>query len=180
MNTFFTSDLHFGHTKCIEFDNRPFASAEEMDEALIRNWNARVTAKDHVYILGDVSFHKIDRTCEILATLKGKKFLVRGNHDKIRPAARPFFEEITDYKELTTASKRHIVMSHYPIPFYNRHEYGSFMFHGHVHCSVEWELNRRIETEIRAAGIPCRMYNVGTMVHGYKPVTFEEITGLPE
>lgn len=34
---YFTSDLHFGHENVIRFDNRPFASVEEMDAELVRN-----------------------------------------------------------------------------------------------------------------------------------------------
>lgn len=33
--TFFTSDLHLGHRNIIRLCGRPFASLEEMDEALI-------------------------------------------------------------------------------------------------------------------------------------------------
>ena len=32
---FYIADMHFGHENCIKFDNRPWFSAEEMDE--IRN-----------------------------------------------------------------------------------------------------------------------------------------------
>ena len=53
---FFTADTHFGHNNVIRFCNRPFSSAAEMDEVMIRNWNARVTGGDTVYILGDMFF----------------------------------------------------------------------------------------------------------------------------
>ena len=54
----YTADLHFGHalmlseTACA----RPFASVTEMDEALIRNWQAAVKADDIVYVVGDFAF----------------------------------------------------------------------------------------------------------------------------
>lgn len=51
---YFTSDLHFGHENVIRFDDRPFASVEEMDAELIRRWNAKVDRGDLVYVLGDM------------------------------------------------------------------------------------------------------------------------------
>lgn len=51
---YFTSDLHLGHENVIKLCNRPFDSIEEMDEALIRNWNRKVTNGDTVYVLGDL------------------------------------------------------------------------------------------------------------------------------
>ena len=51
---FFTSDLHFGHENVLRFDNRPFASVEEMDAELVRRWNEKVGKGDLVYVLGDL------------------------------------------------------------------------------------------------------------------------------
>ena len=79
---FFTSDLHFGHKNILAYDNRPFNTIEEHDEALIKNWNGKVGDEDHVYILGDFSFYNANKSCEILDQLKGHKHLIIGNHDK--------------------------------------------------------------------------------------------------
>ena len=40
---FYTADLHFGHTNAIYFDKRPFKNADEMDEAIIRNYISTTT-----------------------------------------------------------------------------------------------------------------------------------------
>ena len=53
---FYTSDLHISHANVIRFDNRPYESVAEMDEALIKNWNEVVKPNDEVYILGDFAF----------------------------------------------------------------------------------------------------------------------------
>ena len=46
----FTSDLHLGHNNIIKLCNRPFNNLEEMDEALITNWNKKVKNGDTVSI----------------------------------------------------------------------------------------------------------------------------------
>lgn len=42
----YISDLHFGHANILKFDNRPFRNTEEMETALIENWNNTVSAGD--------------------------------------------------------------------------------------------------------------------------------------
>ena len=77
---YFTSDTHFDHANVIRFCNRPFATVEEMNEALITNWNRKVHRDDTVYIMGDMFFRTTDPE-PILQRLKGKKHLIVGNHD---------------------------------------------------------------------------------------------------
>lgn len=76
----FTSDQHYGHYNIIKYCNRPFSSVDEMNEAMIENWNKVVQPDDIVYCLGDVSmsFHFIEKHS---TRLVGKKYLVPGNHD---------------------------------------------------------------------------------------------------
>ena len=49
--TYFTADTHFGHQNVIRFCDRPWQTAEEMDEAMIERWNDRVRNNDTIYIL---------------------------------------------------------------------------------------------------------------------------------
>src|SRR3990167_7246288 len=78
---YFTADLHFGHKNIITFCNRPFAGTQEMNRALIDNWNSRVQKSDEVYLLGDVSFAAAEYTKHMLEQLNGKIYLIKGNHD---------------------------------------------------------------------------------------------------
>ena len=73
---YYISDLHFDHKNVIKFDNRPFSDVEEMNQALINNWNSVVQNNDTVYILGDFCWGKADRWMEILKQLKGQKVLI--------------------------------------------------------------------------------------------------------
>src|SRR5687767_6005129 len=82
MNTFFTSDTHWGHKNIIKFCSRPYASVEEMDEAMITNWNDRVRPGDTVYHLGDFTFYRReDQQRRIIDSLNGNIKLILGNHD---------------------------------------------------------------------------------------------------
>lgn len=78
----YTADLHFGHRSAIEFDNRPFADVEEMDHTLIELWNRKVSREDDVYIVGDFACRNEREEEWYLRQLKGRKYLIVGNHDK--------------------------------------------------------------------------------------------------
>ena len=58
--TFFVSDTHFNHTNIIKYCNRPFNNADEMDAALIKNWNTKVPKDGIVYHLGDFAWGSIN------------------------------------------------------------------------------------------------------------------------
>ena len=77
---YYIADLHFGHRNIISLCNRPFDNVKEMNQKLIKNWNSVVNDKDNVYIVGDL-FFKFQDIENILASLKGKKRLIIGNHD---------------------------------------------------------------------------------------------------
>lgn len=77
----YISDLHFGHANILKFDNRPFRNTEEMETALIENWNSTVSAGDTTYILGDFCWGKEPDWKRIVPLLNGNKVLIRGNHD---------------------------------------------------------------------------------------------------
>lgn len=77
---YFTSDLHFGHLKVIDYCNRPYKDLEEMHKAIITIWNQTVKEGDTVYVLGDFSLNK-KWSREIVSLLNGNKILISGNHD---------------------------------------------------------------------------------------------------
>ncbi len=102
-NIWFTSDCHFSHANVIKYDKRPFTSAQEMDETLIANWNAKVKANDIVFYLGDLSFDRdFGRTQAIAKQLKGKIHFILGNHDDERVIRKlGVFETVNDYINLS-------------------------------------------------------------------------------
>lgn len=174
-NTYYICDLHFGHANAISFDRCPFENVEEMNEALIRNWNARVTPEDTVYVLGDMFLKYKQSNTAIMAKLNGHKHLIKGNHDWGKVLEEPW-ESVQPYLEIDDESRR-VILCHFPIPFYNRARRGAIMLYGHVHNSAEWELLEKWKQECHAMEIPCNMINVGCMMPymNYTPRTLDEI-----
>ena len=81
---YYISDLHLFHENAIRFDQRPFESVQQMHDTILKNWNDRVMNGDYVYILGDVSMRgKNEDLIAFVARLKGRKVLIRGNHDDV-------------------------------------------------------------------------------------------------
>jgi len=69
---YFTADTHFGHERTRALHKRPFDNVEEMNAALIQNWNSVVGVRDVVYHLGD--FGVADR--QILQQLNGEMYFL--------------------------------------------------------------------------------------------------------
>jgi calcineurin-like phosphoesterase family protein len=184
MTTFFYSDPHYGHYNIIKYCNRPYSSAEEMDNDLVKRYNSRVSKNDTVIWLGDCGFYRDKvKAKALMDRLNGKKILIRGNHDN-KPGwmAAIGFEFVAENATIMIGKKR-VRLSHFPykVPFwtllwlrlrgikirFNQRRLkddGSFLIHGHVHKS--WP---------RQTG---KMINVSCDVWDYKPVPMKEIVRI--
>ena len=85
---YFTSDLHLGHRRIVEFCSRPFADSDEMDHALVATWNTTVGEADEVWVLGDLALGDLERSLRLVQQLHGRIVLVPGNHDRPWPGYR--------------------------------------------------------------------------------------------
>ena len=183
----YIADMHFDYDSIIAYDNRPFDSVEEMNEALIANWNRVVTdPEDLTWILGDFCSGNAERWCELLSRLNGRKALILGNHDDPSvlnaEAVRAQLEDVAEYREITDQG-RHVVLCHYPILAFRDHYFGWYHLYGHVHASYEWNVTenaKRLLQRLYVRDDVCRMYNVGAMIPamGYTPRSLDEIAGV--
>lgn len=167
---YFTADSHFCHGNIIKHCNRPFSTVDEMNEALIQNWNNKVNGNDTVYILGDM-FFRCKIPDGILGRLKGKKKLIAGNHDSswmTKTDASKYFVSVDNYMEVSVEDKL-IVLCHYPLlSWKHNNRSNSYMVHGHIHNSKKidfWPLlaNRK------------RILNAGVDINGFVPVSLDEM-----
>ena len=166
---YYTADLHLGHETVIALDQRPFASVEEMDETLIRNWNSRVTDRDRIYIAGDLIYRSKKPPEWYLEQLKGIKYLVIGNHEQaiLKSSKALSYFEAVDKMMYVKDGKHHICMCHFPIAEWNGYFRGHYHIFGHIHG----HRNRAYEMMRQEP----RAFNAGCMLHQYRPVTFEEL-----
>lgn len=163
---YFTSDLHLGHTSVLGFQNRPFENIDDMNRALIHNFNSVVKPSDTLYILGDIS-HRIpeSKANELIKRFKGRKILIKGNHDGDYDPS--LFEGIYDYLELNYEHMKYVLM-HYPLMEWNRSRYNSSIhLHGHIHSDGKYN------EENRETGI--LRYDVGVDSNNYYPVSIDYI-----
>lgn len=127
-----TSDTHFGHKNIIKYGDRPFENVEQMDEALIENWNSVVKQGDKVYHLGDVWMSNGEAAYKNLRRLNGKKRLVLGNHDDPRSAPLQVFQKIYLFRSFKEFG---LMLTHMPVHKSSliRHNEGFMNLHGHIH-----------------------------------------------
>lgn len=193
---YYISDLHFNHSRLNDFmDCRGFENCEAMNAYMIKQWNSRVNPGDEVVVLGDFCISpKGDEVNQILTQLKGKKYLIIGNHDRYlnsKEFQTNLFQWAEPYKELND-NKRKVILSHYPIMCYNGQyrldgdgQPKVYMLYGHVHNTFdEYLINdfqnqtkqyqRKIRGLDKTVNIPCQMINCFCMFSDYVPLTLDE------
>lgn len=171
---FFTSDTHFGHQPEFLWKPRGFSSVEEMDEAIIENWNKVVKPTDIVYHLGDTMLNDNAHGLECFKRLNGQIFLIYGNHDS-DTRKNLLFTELSGkmlggwYAYVIKHGKQSIYLSHYPTLTANYSSDKHFSqnvinLHAHTHQKTNF-LNPTNPF----------MYHVGLDSHSCTPVHIDEV-----
>ena len=145
---YYIADLHLDHSNVNDkLDKRGFQDVHEMNEYIIKQWNAKVKENDEVIILGDFCWSNGERANEFLKKLNGVKTLVCGNHDKNflkdKNFNRSLFRSIKDRLEISDNGRR-VVCSHYPEIFYNGQYRGAYMLYGHIHDTQDTQLLKQL------------------------------------
>ena len=159
------SDTHFGHEKtCTVFKRadgsplRPFTSAEEMDDEMVRRWNERVRPNDKVYHLGDVVINR--KALKTLSRLNGDKVLIKGNHDIFKlDEYTEYFRDVRGYHVMNG-----MILSHIPVHEESLARFGTNI-HGHLHY-------HRVKKD---GVIDVRYHCVCVEQTDYRPILFEDV-----
>lgn len=191
MTRWFTSDLHFSHARIIELAYREFNSVEEMNEEIIKRYNAIVKPDDEVYFLGDCCMGQLVNSLPLLGLLNGRKYLILGNHDrpsklyhhKSEERRQEWFVKYSEYfisiheELIIEINNEQVLLTHLPYdnPNYVDHSYegrykefqpinkGLFHLHGHQHSKVAVKGNE---------------IDVGVDGHFFTPWSEEEIIAV--
>lgn len=159
---FFIADPHFGGEAIIRYENRPFASAEEMDKKLIENWNHVVEKEDTVYVLGDFSdYANAEKDRYILSRLNGTKILIMGNHDR---HCKPEEWRSIGFAECSPwpiVYKEFFLLSHEPLYINANMPYANI--YGHVHGNPSYT-----DCSVQSACVSVERI-------GYTPVSMEQL-----
>lgn len=177
---FFTSDTHFNHKNIIGSCHRPFSSVEEMNKAIIDNWNEKVPTDALVFHLGDFAWGSNMKLYEdLIGSLNGRIILVKGNHDEKnlpKNTARllELFEGITN-QIYCLIEGRYVYMNHYPFlcygGVYREDNDKVYQLFGHCHYG-------KIQTGLdmpRAKFLLPTQYDVGIDNNDYTPISWNEV-----
>ena len=167
---YYTADLHLGHANVIRHCNRPFETVDEMDAALIANWNRRVQPKDTVYIVGDLLFRNMRPANGYLGMLNGRKTLILGNHDHTwikRIDAEKAFAAVANMLTIKDGAKT-VVLCHYPMLSWHGSGRGSLMVHSHIHNNTNADYWPYLQSHPN-------ILNAGVDVNGFMPATLDEL-----
>ena len=172
---FFCSDSHYGHYNICKYCHRPFQSRSEMDQTLIKNWNAVVPEDGIVVHCGDFMLphnEDIKEYNKYLNQLHGRVLLLRGNHD------RASLDWVSD-KLIAVRDQAMIVVDgvkifaqHYPCAAFN----GDYHVYGHIHTLADgtcYGIDGDVTKVMRK-----NTYDVGVDQNGYTPVSYWQLCDI--
>jgi len=137
-----TADTHFGEAEALTMFGRPFASATDMDEALVDAINASVMRSDLLLHLGDFCGpHPEGRKAQVAHARRMRErirckrvALVRGNHDPSSSRFESLFERVDDLRSWREPSDRvRVNACHWPLRLWRGQFKGAVLLHGHAH-----------------------------------------------
>lgn len=188
MNTWFTSDTHFGHTNISgpgvsrwKSGYRDFDSVWEMNKALVEGINKYVKEDDILYHLGDWSFGGIHNIKIFRDSIICKNIhLVLGNHDEhIVDKEVKFHDDSFNPIELFSSvqdvlnlqlGRTELFLSHYSHRVWNGSHKGIVHLYGHSHGSIP-DFGRSMDIGVDVA---YRMFGE------YRPFNIGDITRIME
>jgi calcineurin-like phosphoesterase family protein len=177
-NVFFSADPHFNHFNIIRFCNRPFTSIQEMDDAIIANYNQDVGPDDLLIIIGDFAAKQVREYRERINC--NNVWLITGNHDKNAsykpgPILRssnvkngPIFQKVDTLCQIDVIrdnTKQQIVLCHYPMRAWPHSHRGSWMLFGHVHNMMPDDPD-------------LLSIDVGVDAHNYRAISFDQVSAI--
>jgi calcineurin-like phosphoesterase family protein len=162
---YFAADTHFGHAAILKHcPSRPWATVEEMDQALIDNINAVVGARDTLYHLGDFAWRDVVRYRERINCRN--IHLILGNHDfRITMANHNRAFQSVQMQMMLRHNRTKWLLNHLSFDGWYpgmHHLYG----HHHSRKPGRWQ-NYHDEFHFSA--------DAGVDAWGYKPVEIEEL-----
>lgn len=166
--TFFTADTHFSHDNIRKYCNRPFDTAEEMNEVMIERWNSVVKQGDLIYHLGDFSWGD---PIPILEQLNGQVYYIIGNHDKRNYRVLQEHQKIVWMKDLFTLKHdgKSTTLCHYAMYRWPKAHFNEWHLFGHTHGTL--------------AGVG-KSFDVGVDANDFTPLSWEQVVekmkGLPD
>jgi calcineurin-like phosphoesterase family protein len=176
----FTSDTHFYHGNIIEYTGRPFHDVWEMNESLISNWNERVRNEDIIFHLGDFAHCGSEKLKDLLERLKGRKYLILGNHDwrTFKTGHSQRFEGI--YQQMCIKiDGRRVYLNHFPFlcftGTFKSFEESTFQLFGHVHSGPR---NVKALDNPRLINLFPTQYDVGVDNNEFAPVSWKEVNKI--
>ena len=172
---FMTSDSHLGHYNICKYCHRPFQSRSDMDQTLIKNWNAVVPEDGIVVHCGDFMLphnEDIKEYNKYLNQLHGRVLLLRGNHD------RASLDWVSD-KLIAVRDQAMIVVDgvkifaqHYPCAAFN----GDYHVYGHIHTLADGTCHG-IDGDVTKM-MRKNTYDVGVDQNGYTPVSYWQLCDI--